>query len=106
MAKAWLYALALLLTPPATAQGVFPCPHITSGWALSWPPPLTSVTYDMESQILYVVFNYTTVYAYSHIPVGVMVSLSYTQHPVPVYNDLIAPVYEQLTLDPKTHCPV
>jgi hypothetical protein len=114
MAKTWLHALILALwtlLAPAVAlaqrvQGVFPCPKMTSGWALQWPPPLTSASYDMGTKLLYIVFNYTSVHAFANVPVGIIISLSYTQNPSAIYYGSILPAYEQVTLDPKTLCPV
>jgi hypothetical protein len=113
MVKAWQSALILALltfSAPAQAQGTgraaFPCPQTTIGWALQWPASatITSASYDSDTQLLYIVFNYTIAQAFSNVPIGMITSLSYTQAPLPIYNSSIAPYYHQILLTEKDNC--
>ena len=106
-----LAALALLFAAPAAAQtpasgyAPFPCPQTTIGWALQWQGPLSSASYDSQSQILFVTFNNgSIVQAFSNVPIGIMQSLSYTKNPSAIYYGSIVPNYHQLLLSEKDHC--
>ena len=79
---------------------------MTIGWALQWPPPLTSASYDSGTALLYIVFNYTQVQAFSNVPIGIMQGLSYTQNPLAIYNGSIVPSFHQLLLTEKVACPL
>ena len=107
----WL--LVLLLTAssaaaqtPASGFGPFQCPHTTIGWSLQWSGPITSASYDSGNQLLFIVFNYKTVQAFSNVPIGLMQSLSQTQQPIAIYNSSIISGYHQILLSEKDNCPL
>ena len=91
---------------PASGYAPFPCPRSTTGWTLQFPPPLTSVSYDSSTQLLYVVFNYTTAQAFVSVPVSVMQLFTsfQTQPPSTIYNSTVVPNYHQTLLSEKDNC--
>ena len=92
---------------PASGYAPTPCPQTTSGWALSWSGPLSSASYDMSSQVLFLTFNNgSIVQAFSNVPLGIMQALSYTQNPSAIYYGSIVPGYHQLLLTEKDHCTI
>jgi hypothetical protein len=90
---------------PASGYAPTPCPQTTSGWALQWSGPLSSASYDMGTQVLFLTFaNGSIVQAFSNVPLGIMQALSYTQNPSAIYYGSIVPSYHQLLLTEKDHC--
>ena len=104
--KAGLLALLGLLPSAAFAQAAFPCPKATIGWALTWPGPLTSASYDSGTSILYIVWYGTIPQAFANVPIGIMQALSYTQQPSQIYYSSIVPNYHQILLSEKDNCPL
>lgn len=106
MIRALLVALLIGLPSLARAQAATPCPTTTIGWALQWPGPITAALYDQQSQLLYIIWNYTIAQAFSNVPTSVMQSLSNQSNPVNIYNYTIIPGYHQLLLTQKDNCPL
>ena len=103
----------LLLTTAASAQvqpgsGGYggPCPQTTAGWSLSWAPPITSASWDSQTGLLYMVFNYKTAQAFSGVPQGIIQALSQTKTPIYLYNSTIVRSYHQILLSEKDNCPL
>lgn len=102
----WIFLLALLLPAQARAQ-FMPCPSTTIGWSQSWTTgSLTSAAYDSQSQLLFVVFNYKTVSAYSNVPYGVIQGFTSTSNPTAYYNSAVVPRYHALALSEQVDCPL
>ena len=102
----FLATLLLLLASPAAAAPFEPCPSITVGWALQYPPPITAVLYGQNGEVLYIVWNYTAVSAYPNVPLSVMQAFSSSKNPVQVYDTLVVPSYHPLLLTEKDNCPL
>lgn len=98
--------LLLLLGAPAVAAPFEPCPSMTIGWALQFPPPIIAVLYDQSSLLLYVIFNNRIAMAYSNVPVSVMAAFSRSTNPTQVYNTYVAPAYNPLLLAEGNNCPI
>ncbi len=92
----------------AVAQSPYvPCPNITIGWSLSFPPPITAVQYDTSSMLLYVIFNGTTASAYSNVPLSVIQGFSRAGvNPVSYYNSNVVGQYHPLWLAQTNNCPL
>ncbi len=101
-----LILVFLLSSVPAFAQAAFPCPKTTIGWALQWPGPITSASYDSQDRLLYIVWNNTQAQAFANVPTGIMVALSYTQTPSYIYYGSLVPAYHQILLSQKDNCPL
>jgi hypothetical protein len=89
----------------ACAQFV-PCPSITIGWASQGPPPVTSVLYSQQDQVLYVIFNYTQASAFSGVPTSIMQTFSQSNNFYQTYQNLVLPSYHALLLQEKNNCPL
>ena len=94
------------LSTACFAQAAFPCPKTTIGWALQWPGPITSASYDSQDQLLYIVWGNTRAQAFTKVPTGIMVALSYTQNPSAIYYGSLVPAYHQILLSQKDNCPM
>lgn len=94
---------ATFAAPPAT-----PCPYTTIGWAMQYPPSatITSVSYATDQQILYVVFNSTTVSAFSNVPIGIMQAFSATTNPLTIYNGSVVHAFHPIMLSTPSNCPL
>lgn len=91
----------------ANAQAFVPCPQFTIGWSKQYAgSPITSVMYDSQSQLLYVIWNNTIPSAFSNVPTTVMTGLSSARDPVVYYNSAIYPVYHSLLLAQTNNCPM
>jgi hypothetical protein len=104
--RLWAALFLLWMTLPANAQAAFPCPTTTIGWALQWPGPITSIAYDSQDQLLFVIWNNTRAQAFDKVPTGIMVALSYTQNPSAIYYGSLVPAYHQILLSQKDNCPL
>lgn len=102
----WFAALLLALFPSAALAQFVPCPSITIGWAVSGPPPVTSVTYSQQDQVLYVVFNNTQASAFSGVPTSIMQIFSQSKNYYQTYLSYVQPVYHALLLQEKNNCPL
>jgi hypothetical protein len=96
-------ALLLFATP---AQAFQPCPHVGSGWAISYAAPITSITYDQYASFMYVIWASTFPTAYVGMPVAIMSSISRIADPVLAYNQYIKDRYPSLFLQEENDCPV
>jgi hypothetical protein len=110
--KALLAFALVILAAPTSAQvqpgsGGYggPCPHTTGGWSLSWPPPITSASWDSQTGLLYMVFNYKTAQAFSNVPLGIIQALSQTKNPSSIYSTIMRS-YHQILLSEKDNCPL
>lgn len=102
----FIAALLLLLSGSAAAAPFEPCPSITIGWALQYPPPITAVLYGQNSQVLYVIWNYAIASAFIGVPLSVMQTFSSSKNPVQVYDTIVAPSYNPIFLLEKNNCPL
>lgn len=101
-----LSLLVGLVAPGTAAAQAIVCPLSTIGWTQTWSPPLTSASYDSGTQLLYVVWNYTTVFAFSNVPLRVINTFSNNPNPVNVYNSYVAHVYHSILLAQSNNCPL
>jgi hypothetical protein len=102
-----LTVAALLSTvAPALAQSARPCPASTIGQAFQYAGPITAVLYDSQSQLLYVIWNYTIIQALSNVPVSLLQNFANgAANPVPIYNAIVTQ-YPSLLLMEKSNCPI
>ena len=103
-----LAAALVALCVPARAQPPFvPCPFVQAGWSQQYAGnPITSVQYDQDAQILYVIFGGTTPSAFSNVPFTVMQAFIQTTNPMAVYESYVLPVYHALFLFQTNNCPM
>jgi hypothetical protein len=100
--------VALIANQPALAAAPFqPCPWVQSGWALPYQGyPITFVSYDQLTGLLYVIFNNTIPSAYSGVPISVAQAFAQTRNPMPIYQSYVVPSYHALLLAEQTNCPM
>lgn len=105
----WLAALLVAcaaFAAPARAAPATPCPHITIGWALQYPPPITAVLYGQDALILYVIFNSVVASAFSGVPTSVMQLFSQSKNPSLTYQTYVLGRYHAMLLFQANNCPL
>lgn len=97
----------LLAAPARAAPPAYPCPYMSLGWSQNWSTgPISSVAYTNDYQVLFVVFAYKTVSAYSDVPISVMQTFSQSRDPQQVYQTQVVPRYHALLLAESSNCPI
>jgi hypothetical protein len=99
-------ALLMLAFRCEAAQPFQPCPYFTSGWAVQGPPPITSIGYDQDTQLLYVIFNYSQGTAYSNVPISIIQTLSRSSSLYATWRVAVQNVYHPLLLSETYNCPI
>jgi hypothetical protein len=106
MRRALLLVAALIgLAAPARAQQQV-CPLVTVGWSIPYQGQITSVLYDYQATLLYVIFAPNIAHAFSNVPLSVMQAFSMTTNPIPYYNGYVQPSFHELSLANQTNCPL
>lgn len=95
--------LVLLAT---RSQAFQPCPMVQVGWAQSYAAPITSMSYDQATTLLYVIWRSTFPTVYVGVPVTMMSTLSKYKDPVLAYNQYIVNRYPSLLLQEINDCPI
>jgi len=101
--------LLVLVLSGGTSQAApfFPCPAFTAGWAKSYyNQPISSVMYDMNTQLLYVIFGNTFASAYSNVPTSIMQTFSQSTNVMQTYTTYVIPRYHALLLAETNNCPL
>lgn len=107
MLRCLLLALALFAAPSAAHAQAFVCPFVTVGWSQTWPgQQLSSASYDSQLQLLYVVFNNITAFAFSNVPTSVQIAFANTTNPMQTYELLVANTYHSILLAQQNNCPL
>ena len=102
----WIALLLAVLATPVSAAPFFPCPSFTSGWSIQGPGPITSVMYDQDTQLLYVIFNSTFASAYSNVPISIIQTFSNSNNLMTTYQTYVVPNYHALLLEEKYNCAI
>jgi KTSC domain len=92
--------------PPFT-----PCPYFVAGWAITFSPtpaqPISTVMYDQNTQLLYVIFNNNFPSAYYPVPISIIQTFSQSRNnPMQIYQSYVVPRYEALFLEEVYNCPI
>ncbi len=103
--RALLATFLILAETPAGAQ-YFPCPSFTAGWSVSGSPPITSVAYDQQTQILSVVWYSTQASQYYPVPISVMQAFRGSTNLLATFNAYVTPSYHPIWLQEGSNCPV
>lgn len=101
------FALALFAAPGTARAQAFVCPFVTIGWSQTWPgQQLSSASYDSGLQLLYVIFNNTTAFAFFNVPTSVQIAFANTTNPMQTYELLVANTYHSILLAQQNNCPL
>ena len=100
--------LLLMSAGAALAQLAQPCPYVTVGWSQQYQSPITSILYDQQHQLLYVIWNSTNANAFVGVPYSVMQALSNgsMKNPVSYVTGYVIPSFHALLLAQTNNCPL
>lgn len=108
-----LLVLLLILAATGARAGPGPCPSFQAGWALTGPGPITSISWDQQSQQMYFVWNTglppNTTTVSDYYPVAnssVMQTFSQSKNWVQTFDYLIKPTYHAVLLQESNNCPI
>lgn len=96
----------LLVATPSSAQ-FRPCPYFSAGWSKQFSgSAITSVLYDQQTLLMYIIFQSVNASVFANVPLGVMQGFMNTQDPVGYYSGFVLPSYHALLLSQTNNCPM
>lgn len=104
------FAILVLASGAARAAPAYPCPYMSLGWAMSYSGgAITSVSWSGDYLALFVVFDFTTVSAFTGVPYSVAQAFASARTPAQVaqvYDLQVVSRYHAMLLAEQTNCPI
>lgn len=105
--KIVLAAVFTLLAATPSFSQFRPCPYFSAGWSKQFAgSAITSVLYDQQTLLMYIIFQSVNASVFANVPLGVMQGFMNTQDPVGYYSSFVLPSYHALLLSQTNNCPM